>query len=360
VPPCFSLAGFVTLQSNHRTKRLHLNLPSTQIESRWPHRIAVVLVCATFPLIWVGGLVTTYKAGMAVPDWPTTYGYNLFLYPWQTWVFGPWDLFIEHGHRLLGAGVGMVTIALVGCVWYYDRRVWVRWLSVAALVGVILQGVLGGMRVRNNQPLLAQIHGCTGPAFFALTVALAVVTSPLWRNVSSQKIHPQASRLHMLALFTTALVYVQLILGSRLRHMSHDLSPGEFRDAVWWHLLMAALLTVHIVLLTVRVLRWHRDQSALWKPAVALSGLIALQLMLGAGTWIVKYGWPAWCSGLQIAQDFVVRQESQIQALVTTAHVAVGSLILVTSLMLTLRAFRLAPGPAWQASSPPRALGVAV
>ena len=73
----------------------------------------VLLVCATFPLIWVGGLVTTYDAGMAVPDWPTTYGYNLFLYPWQTWFSGPWDLFIEHGHRLFGAAVGMLTIGSV-------------------------------------------------------------------------------------------------------------------------------------------------------------------------------------------------------------------------------------------------------
>ncbi len=66
----------------------------------------MLLVCATFPLIWIGGLVTTYDAGMAVPDWPNTYGYNLFLYPWQTWVSGPWNLFIEHGHRLFGAVVG--------------------------------------------------------------------------------------------------------------------------------------------------------------------------------------------------------------------------------------------------------------
>ena len=75
--------------------------PDLQPESRWPHRLAVLLCCATFPLIWVGGLVTTYDAGMAVPDWPTTYGYNMFSYPLETWLYGPWDLFIEHGHRLL-------------------------------------------------------------------------------------------------------------------------------------------------------------------------------------------------------------------------------------------------------------------
>src|ERR1051325_109674 len=82
-----------------------------------PHRLAVALACATFPLIWVGGFVTTYKAGMAVPDWPNTYGYNLFLYPWQTWIYGPWHLFIEHGHRLLAAGVGLLTIAVAIAVW---------------------------------------------------------------------------------------------------------------------------------------------------------------------------------------------------------------------------------------------------
>src|SRR5262249_48205312 len=168
---------------------------------------------------------------MAVPDWPTTYGYNLFLYPWQTWVLGPWDLFIEHGHRLLGAAVGMITIALLICLWRCERRAWVKWLGVATLVGVIAQGVLGGLRVRNNDPLLAQIHGCTGPLFFAMTVALAVVTSAVWRNGASQKPHPQAGRLHLLALLTTGMAYLQIVLGSRLRHASLDLPPREFGDA---------------------------------------------------------------------------------------------------------------------------------
>ena len=89
--------------------RRQSSLPATLDES-WPHRLAVLLVCRDVSLIWVGGLVTTYEAGMAVPDWPSTYGYNLFLYPWQTWLPGPWDLFIEHGHRLLGATVGLLTI----------------------------------------------------------------------------------------------------------------------------------------------------------------------------------------------------------------------------------------------------------
>ena len=136
------------------------------------------LACATFPLVWVGGLVTTTDAGMAVPDWPNTYGYNLFLYPWQTWLLGPWDLFVEHGHRLLAASrrhahdrsarraVATRTIA-AGC----------NGLGFAALALVIFQGVLGGMRVLLDERTLAMLHGCTGPLFFALTVAMVVFTS---------------------------------------------------------------------------------------------------------------------------------------------------------------------------------------
>ncbi len=121
-----------------------------ELSSPWPKRVAKFLTCLTFPLIWVGGLVTSTKAGMAVPDWPTTYGYNMFLYPWETWLMGPWDVFIEHGHRLLGSLVGLVTIVLVIVVQKLDNRLWMRKLVVFALVAVIAQGVLGGVRVVEN------------------------------------------------------------------------------------------------------------------------------------------------------------------------------------------------------------------
>src|SRR5215210_1189742 len=133
---------------------------SQQRESPWPHRLAMAVASATFPLIFVGGLVTSYDAGMAVPDWPSTYGYNLFLYPWETWFFGPWDLFIEHGHRLFASGVGILTIGLVVIVWLTGARLLLKQLAVAALALVILQGVLGGMRVVWNTTWLAMVHGC--------------------------------------------------------------------------------------------------------------------------------------------------------------------------------------------------------
>src|SRR3954447_19950355 len=106
----------------------------------WPHRLAVMLALVTFPLIWVGGLVTSYDAGMAVPDWPGTYGFNLLLYPWQTWIAGPWDLFIEHGHRLLGAAAGLLAIGLLVAVLITDRRRWLVQAALGALALVILQG----------------------------------------------------------------------------------------------------------------------------------------------------------------------------------------------------------------------------
>lgn len=320
--------------------------------------MAVLLVCATFPLIWVGGLVTTYSAGMSVPDWPTTFGYNLFLYPWQTWLLGPWDLFIEHGHRLLGAFVGLLTIALNITVWRNDRRVWMRYVSLAALVAVIVQGVLGGARVIQNDILLARIHGCFGPAFFGLCVAIAVLTSARWRDRSTVKTHPQAGKLHRLAAITVFLSYVQLVIGAHLRHLPVDLHPETFRVTVFFHLLMAAILFVHILLLTIRVLRHHDGEKSLCFPALGLGALMALQLVLGPATWVVKYSWPAMLSGFDFAAGFTVQADSYVQAMLVTAHVATGSLVFVTGVMLALRSFRLARSDSYKRQPQGILLGV--
>lgn len=311
------------------------------IGSRIPHRVAVALVCATFPLIWVGSLVTSYDAGMSVPDWPNTYGYNLFLYPWRTWVLGPWDLFIEHGHRLLGALAGLLTIALVAAVWRYDSRCWMRKLSLAALVSVILQGVLGGLRVLRDDTQLAMVHGVTGPLFFAMCVAIAVFTSRYWLDTTRQAKHENAVSLHRLAWMTAALSTVQLALGAQLRHVSVYAEAHTFRLFVFFHLLVAAVLAAQIVLLAIRIRRSYRGQNALVRPALALVLLVTLQLLLGAGTWIVKYSWPSWVSHQTWAVGFTIEAEGLLQVLTVTAHVATGSLILGTCIMLALRSVRL-------------------
>ncbi len=317
-----------------------MNQTPRQVESPWPHRWAVALVCATFPMIWIGGLVTTAGAGMAVPDWPNTYGYNPFLYPLDTWLYGPWKLFIEHGHRLFGTLVGMITIGFLISTWWCQRRTLVRWLGAAALAGVLLQGVLGGLRVLANEVLIAQIHGCVGPAFFAFTVALAVVTSKRWREAEPVA-NPVVAKIERLALIITFLAFLQIVLGSQLRHLPAGARPGEFRLALFFHLFVAGALWGHIVMLAVRVWRSMRDEPWLLRPAIGLSVLIVLQVCLGLGTWVTKYGFPGWLSGFDFAAGFRPTADAPWQMASATAHVAIGSMILGNSLLLALRSARL-------------------
>lgn len=312
--------------------------PSIAEHSPWPHRWAVLLVCLTFPLIWIGGLVTTYQAGMAVPDWPNTFGYNLLLYPWQTWVAGPFDLFIEHGHRLLGALVGLVTLGLAWTARRTESRRWVQFLALAAVPAVIGQGVLGGLRVRMDQQQLALIHGCTAPVFFALAVALATVTSRGWHQTTPST-HADAGRTQRLAVSTTALAYLQIVVGANVRHVMAVGDRELFRVAVIFHLLLAVALAVHVPLVWQRAAALGSQGKHLSRPAFWLAVCFALQLLLGVATWVVNYGWPVWFRGYAWAERFVVGAESMTQSLLTTAHVANGSLILGVAVCLTLRTF---------------------
>ena len=324
--------------------------------SPWPHRWAVVLCCATFPLIWVGALVTTYKAGMAVPDWPSTYGYNLLLYPWQTWIFGPFDLFVEHGHRLLGSLAGLLTIGCLVAAFCTRQPRYVRAIAVLALIGVIGQGVLGGMRVLLDERMLALLHGCTGPAFFALACILALVTSSRCQSAA----HTQVERSTVISHVATAvLAYVQLVFGAMLRHVPVDAGPQWFRIAVLFHVLTALLIAGHVFASTWKMLRQHHD-TWLTRPTTALVLLVGLQLMLGVGTWVLKYSWPAALAGYEFAAGYTVTANSLLQSLVVTGHVAVGSLILATAVVLAARTARVMK---WESAKVPfelRARGLAL
>ncbi len=325
--------------------------------SPWPHRWAVVLCCATFPLIWVGALVTTYKAGMAVPDWPSTYGYNLFLYPWQTWVYGPFDLFVEHGHRLLGSLAGVLTIGcLVAAFWTKQPR-YVRVIAVLALLGVVGQGVLGGMRVLLDERMLAMLHGCTGPAFFALACVLALVTSARWQTAIADG---QVERSTVIAnIATAALAYVQLLFGAMLRHVPVDAGPQWFRIAVIFHVLTALLIAGHVFSSAWKMLR-RNDNVWLTRPTTILVLLVGLQLLLGTGTWVLKYSWPSALTSFGFAAGYTVTANSLLQSLVVTGHVAVGSLILATAVVLAARTARVAK---WESVKVPfelRARGLAL
>jgi cytochrome c oxidase assembly protein subunit 15 len=290
-------------------------IPRASSFSPWPHRLALILACATFPLLFIGGLVTSLGVGLAVPDWPTTFGYNMFLYPWSKMIGG---IFYEHSHRLVASSVGVITIALAWTLWFRESRRWLRWLGIAALGLVIVQGILGGLRVVLLQHTLAIIHACIAQAFFALTASLALFTSAEWRESVAQQLNADQGRLRRLATITTALIYLQTVFGAVLRH------TGERIDA---HLTIAALVAIHVILLFLRIKRSPRDHAKLARPANFLSLLLLFQLALGAAAYFGKF-----TAMLQWTFASIV--------LVTTTHLITGALMLVTSLVITLRAYR--------------------
>ena len=318
------------------------NEPAEIPPARLLHRLAVLAVCLVWPLIWIGGLVTTYDAGMAVPDWPGTYGYNLFLYPYKTWLLGPFDLFIEHGHRLLGAVVGMVAIAIVIVAYLKEPRRWVFGLALGVLVAVVTQGLLGGMRVVLGDRTLAMVHGCVGPAFFALCVVLASVTSRTWWSTTNQVNSAKFSVGWPLLMMATALVgvsYAQLLLGAQLRHAQPDASPSSFAMIVAIHVMTAFLLWLLTTLAWLAV-RGCGDLT-LSRPAAVLIGLVGLQILLGVGTWVVNYGWPSFLESVPGAAGYLLRAKGFIESVIVTAHVATGALILAVSTLVFVRLLRV-------------------
>src|SRR3954470_14297968 len=151
----------------------------------WLHRAALLTAAATFPLIFMGGLVTSHGAGMSVPDWPNSYGYNMFTFPPSIWLGRQaGGVFYEHSHRLMGSLVGILSILLTAWAWKTESRSWVRWLATGVLGAVIFQGILGGLRVIWVNLDLAIVHACFAQAFFCLAASVAVVTSRWWREAS--------------------------------------------------------------------------------------------------------------------------------------------------------------------------------
>ena len=311
---------------------------------KWLHRLSVLAVCLVWPLIWVGGLVTTYDAGMAVPDWPNTYGDNLFLYPISTWLSGPFDLFIEHGHRLLGAVVGVVAIAMVVAAFLAEQRGWVRLLAVAILLAVISQGVLGGIRVVLGDRTVAMIHGCFGPLVFALCAIAMVVTQKSWwdRKLKSGLTVKEVLRPGKLALslatISLGLSYTQLVFGAQLRHVAPTTSPGFFTMMVAMHVMTAFLLWGVAKFLVLQLRRC--GDLTLSRSAIWLLAFLTVQILLGVGTWVVNYGWPSFLQWFPGSTGFLVRAKGFVDSIVVTAHVAVGSLILANAAIVFVQTLR--------------------
>jgi cytochrome c oxidase assembly protein subunit 15 len=282
----------------------------------WLHRFALLTTVATFPLLFVGGLVTSTGSALAVPDWPTTFGYHMFLYPISGMVGG---ILYEHSHRLLGALVGFFTIFLTLWLWLKEPRLWLRCLGSIALVAVVLQGILGGLRVVLLAHPLAIVHACLAQAFFALLVSIAFFTAPVRPGLSTELPIPALTRLRRFCLLTTAVIYFQMAFGAILRH------TGTRLDA---HLALAALVALLVIALNVAMWRHYAEINAIVRPTMLLSVLLLLQLALGLGAYLVKF------------TPMAALATSGLRVSLTTTHLAVGSLLLATSLVLTLRTYR--------------------
>lgn len=304
--------------------------------SPWLARYTKLLAAATLILIVAGGLVTSTGSGLSVPDWPTSYGYNMFLFPLDLWVGG---VRFEHSHRLIASAVGMITIGLVVFLFAREGRRWVRRLGVVALVAVCTQGLLGGLTVRYLLPLPISVsHACLAQTFFALTVALAVFTSRGWHAAQREARTPALAKIFRVGMATAGVIWLQLLLGALMRHMgaglaipTYPLAPGgallpsfsEPGTAVHFaHRWFALVVVIHVVLLGARALR--SGDARLRRPAIVLLLATAAQVALGIATVL---------SGKKVTP--------------TTAHVAVGAFVLANALVIALRAWRPSvPAPA--------------
>jgi cytochrome c oxidase assembly protein subunit 15 len=298
-----------------------------------PHIVACILVAMTAVLLSFGALVTTYEAAMAVPDWPATYGHNLFMFPLVEWLHGPWDLFLEHGHRLLGATVGLVTLLLAGLVWWRGGTPLVQALTAAAVVLVVGQGILGGARVLLDDKTVAKVHACTGPLFFAVTVALATLTR---RSSGGSPRGRVASSSMAVAAALVVAAYLQLVAGAQLRHLDVMVDPATFHRLVALHV-VGAVAVLALAIGAVSTTAGHRAEApAAWWWARGVLLAVICQWALGAGTWVVHWGFPGGLvpESWQFADPVLVR--SARAAAIVTSHVVLGMLILGATVVLAL------------------------
>jgi heme a synthase len=295
------------------------------------HAFALLVAASTALLIFAGGLVTSTGSGLSVPDWPNSYGWFMFTFPVENWVGG---IFYEHSHRLIASTVGFLILVMAFVVWRWEPRAWVRRLGFIALAAVVTQGMLGGITVLWYLPDPISIaHASLAQLVFCLTATIALATSRGWRRgYDTRGGVPDDRTLRLVATATTALVYLQIIVGATMRHTDAGLAipdfpwafgrlvPPEwtFKIAIHFAHRVGALVVATMVLATAgHVLYHHRGRRALAWPATVLTALVCVQITLGALTVL-----------------------SQKHYIINSLHVVTGGLVLVTSLVLTLRARR--------------------
>jgi len=331
-----------------------MNSGNSARSTKWLNRFAWITCVATLLLICSGGMVTSKGVGLAVPDWPTTFGYNMFLFPASKWVGG---ILFEHTHRLIASAVGFLTIILAIWLWRSESRNWVRNLGVIALGAVVLQGVLGGLRVTMLKDEIGIFHACLAQAFLGLVVVIVLVTSKFWRALSDAAVDPKKfAPIKTIAIAVTVAIYVQLALGATMRHQHRDLAILDFptanggwipdtssaalakinawRDArglsdvdafqIWLqmaHRFLALIIAIIVVAFCLRIWRDAPGVAALKRLSITWVALVVCQIALGA--------WTIW---------------SDKAADVATAHVAAGAIMLSFGVSICAICWRILQG----------------
>src|SRR5947208_7741061 len=293
--------------------------------SKGVHRFAVFVACATFFLIIAGANVTSHDAGLATSDWPKSNG------QWFPKMVG--NLFWEHGRRVVAATVGALTIALAIYLQVSERRSWVKRLGWIAVLGVVAQGLLGGLTVKLNLPLVVSAaHATLAQLFFLITVSVAVFTSRAWVDTQPLTIEPDGASLRPMCVASLAVILTPLVLGATLRHSSpwDQALPTPLLVA---HICGAVVVTLVLGTTVALVLLRHRGQAWVAKPATIAAVLLVVQLGLGLAAYITRMRSP------------YDPQPLNPMIAVTVAHVACGALVFAAAIVMTLRVFRkLRPG----------------
>ncbi|MCG3138034.1 MAG: Heme A synthase [Phycisphaerae bacterium] len=298
----------------------------------WIQAWVVVAAVATYALLFIGGLVTSHDAGLAVVDWPNSFGYNMFLYPLSRMTGG---IYFEHAHRLFGSLVGLTTLLLAIYVQSKDERRWVRRWMWWAFVVVCIQGVLGGLRVTGRFTLstsvedvapsitLAIVHGVLGQLFFGMIMAVVAFMGTRWRQGEVQEL-PSAGTDRPLSLLLIGLLIVQLVFGAIVRHVA---------GGVMIHISMAVVVLLVAVVTGLRAWGLHEPGSLFNRLGRWLLGLISLQLLLGLAALIAVGLTPA------------VGERPLYEVIIATSHQACGAALLGLSVLLAAWYHRLTRAP---------------
>jgi cytochrome c oxidase assembly protein subunit 15 len=277
------------------------------------HQYAVFAACCTFILLNAGALVTSNDAGLSIPDWPLAYG--SFVPPFVG------GIRYEYSHRVFAAFVGVLTIGLAAWLWKAEKRAWMRWLGLAALGGVIAQGILGGLTVKTFQlPPVSAAHGTLAQLFFSTLVAIAVFTSSWWQGQLPEFEDSGSPRIRTLVVWTLLAIFGQLILGAAFRHKGFGIIP---------HLIGAVVVTILVFVTAGALKKRFRDVPPLRNCARLLHILIGIQLLLGAGAYwsrLYSAGFP---------------QPIAVMVTLTVAHTVTGALVLAAALVTTLICYRM-------------------